>query len=53
MYFSLKYLSLSDATVLSFISPVLVGVLAAILLKETYTKAEALTGTVWIGYQAS
>ncbi|KAL8293659.1 hypothetical protein RQP46_000360 [Phenoliferia psychrophenolica] len=49
MYNSLKYLSLSDATVLSFISPVLVGVLAAILLKEKYTKAEALTGILSLG----
>ncbi|KAM0753050.1 hypothetical protein T439DRAFT_323660 [Meredithblackwellia eburnea MCA 4105] len=46
MYYSLKYLTLSDAVVLSFISPVLVGVLAAIFLKETYTKVEALTGVL-------
>lgn len=44
VYFSLRYLSLSDATVLTFLSPVLVGVLASVLLKEPYSKLEFLTG---------
>ncbi|KAK4046382.1 hypothetical protein OIV83_006105 [Microbotryomycetes sp. JL201] len=45
-YFALKYLSLSDATVLSFLAPVLVGLLARVFLKETYSKLEATTGFV-------
>ncbi|KAK4057748.1 hypothetical protein OIO90_001396 [Microbotryomycetes sp. JL221] len=45
-YFALKYLSLSDATVLSFISPVLVGLLASVFLKEPYSKLEATAGLV-------
>jgi drug/metabolite transporter (DMT)-like permease len=43
-YYALKYLSLSDATVLTFLSPVLVGALAFLFLKEPFTKTEALTG---------
>ncbi|KAM0793653.1 hypothetical protein ACM66B_001084 [Microbotryomycetes sp. NB124-2] len=45
-YFALKYLSLSDATVLSFLAPVLVGLLARVFLKEPYSKLEATTGFV-------
>lgn len=43
-YYALKYLSLSDATVLSFLAPVLVGILAFLLLGESYSRIEALAG---------
>jgi drug/metabolite transporter (DMT)-like permease len=34
MYFSMKYLSFSDAVVLKFIAPILTGFSGAIFLKE-------------------
>jgi drug/metabolite transporter (DMT)-like permease len=34
MYFSLKYLSFSDAVVMKFIAPILTGFSGAIFLKE-------------------
>ncbi|GAA5838705.1 hypothetical protein JCM3766R1_001567 [Sporobolomyces carnicolor] len=43
-YYVLQYLSLSDATTISFLSPVLVGVFAWILLREPYTQLEAVVG---------
>ncbi|GAA5827240.1 hypothetical protein JCM11251_001185 [Rhodosporidiobolus azoricus] len=43
-YYALQYLDLSDATTISFLSPVLVGLLAWILLREPYSKLEALVG---------
>ncbi|GAA6036017.1 hypothetical protein JCM8097_005217 [Rhodosporidiobolus ruineniae] len=43
-YYALQYLSLSDATTISFLSPVLVGLLAWILLREPYSRLEALVG---------
>lgn len=42
--YALKYLSLSDATVLTFLTPVLVGGLAALFLSERWSVTEALTG---------
>ncbi|KAI0247426.1 drug/metabolite transporter superfamily [Lactifluus subvellereus] len=44
MYFSLQYLSLSDAVVLKFIVPTLTGFSGAIFLKEPLTLKEVLTG---------
>lgn len=44
MYYSLKYLSLSDATVLTFLAPLFTGVSGAIFLKEKFSKREALAG---------
>ncbi|GAA5957464.1 hypothetical protein JCM3765_001151 [Sporobolomyces pararoseus] len=44
VYYVLQYLSLSDATTISFLSPVLVGLFAWILLKEPYTRLEAIVG---------
>lgn len=35
VYFSLKYLSLSDATVLTFLAPVLVGKFPSITLRNS------------------
>ncbi|KAK0436434.1 hypothetical protein EV421DRAFT_1832232 [Armillaria borealis] len=43
-YFCLKYLSLSDATVLSFLAPFCTGISGAIFLKEKYNYREALAG---------
>ncbi|GAA5888821.1 hypothetical protein JCM6882_002865 [Rhodosporidiobolus microsporus] len=43
-YYALQYLDLSDATTISFLSPVLVGLLAWVLLREPYSKLEALVG---------
>ncbi len=44
IYFSLKYLSLSDATVLTFLAPFCTGIAGAVFLKERYTYREALAG---------
>ncbi|KAF8259029.1 drug/metabolite transporter superfamily [Lactarius quietus] len=44
MYFSLQYLSLSDATALSFLSPILTGFSGAVFLKETLSLREVLAG---------
>jgi drug/metabolite transporter (DMT)-like permease len=43
-YYALQYLSLSDATTISFLSPVLVGLLAFVILREPYSRLEALVG---------
>ncbi|KAK0447407.1 uncharacterized protein EV420DRAFT_1568641 [Desarmillaria tabescens] len=43
-YFCLKYLSLSDVTVLSFLAPFCTGISGAIFLKEKYNYREALAG---------
>ncbi len=43
-YFCLKYLSLSDATVLSFLAPFCTGISGALFLKEKYNFREALAG---------
>lgn len=48
-YFSLQYLSLSDATVLAFLSPTVTGILAAIFLHEPYTAKEAISGLISLG----
>ena len=44
MYFSLQYLSLSDAVVLKFIVPTLTGFSGTIFLKESLSLKEVLTG---------
>jgi drug/metabolite transporter (DMT)-like permease len=45
MYYSLQYLSLSDATVLSFLSPLTTAVAGALLLNESFTRKEAFAGS--------
>ncbi|TFK18110.1 hypothetical protein FA15DRAFT_628299 [Coprinopsis marcescibilis] len=42
IYYSLQYLSLSDATVLTFLSPLCTAVAGALLLGETLTKGQGL-----------
>lgn len=44
VFFSLQYLSLSDATVLTFIAPILTGVSGAVLLGESLSLRETLAG---------
>jgi len=44
MYYSLQYLSLSDATVLTFLSPLTTGMAGALLLKESFSRKEAFSG---------
>ncbi|KAH9047192.1 hypothetical protein EDB84DRAFT_1462573, partial [Lactarius hengduanensis] len=44
LYFSLQYLSLSDAMVLSFLSPILTGFTGAIFLKEPFSLKEMFAG---------
>lgn len=44
VYQALKVLSVADATVLTFLSPVLTGILASLWLGETYTYRQAIAG---------
>ncbi|SCV01751.1 LANO_0F13344g1_1 [Lachancea nothofagi CBS 11611] len=46
MYYSLMYLSVPDATVITFLGPSLTGILAWIILHERYSKVEALGGVI-------
>lgn len=46
IYFSLQYLPLSDATVLTFLTPCFTLVLGYFFLGESFTKREALAGLV-------
>ncbi|KAH7904078.1 hypothetical protein BJ138DRAFT_1167165 [Hygrophoropsis aurantiaca] len=41
MYYSLKYLSLADATVLTFLNPLTTALAGYLILKEAYSKREA------------
>jgi len=43
-YFSLQYLSLSDATVLAFLVPMCTAFAGSVFLKETFTRKEAIAG---------
>lgn len=44
MYYSLQYLSLSDATVLTFLAPMCTAVTGAVLLHEKLSWREAFAG---------
>ncbi|KAF4621973.1 hypothetical protein D9613_009250 [Agrocybe pediades] len=46
VYYSLQYLSLSDATVLTFLAPMCTAIAGALLLGEKFTRKEALAGIV-------
>ncbi|EPQ53268.1 DUF6-domain-containing protein [Gloeophyllum trabeum ATCC 11539] len=48
-YYSLNYLSLSDATVLTFLSPFTTAIAGALLLKEKFTLKQALAGLCSFG----
>lgn len=45
VYYSLQYLSLSDATVLTFLAPICTAVAGSLLLGENFTRREALAGS--------
>ena len=40
-YFSLQYLSVSDATVLQFLAPMCTGIVGALVLKEHFSRSQA------------
>jgi drug/metabolite transporter (DMT)-like permease len=44
IYYSLQYLDLSDATVLTFLSPILTGYFGRIFLKEPFLRTELYAG---------
>ena len=44
IYFSLQYLSLSDATVLTFLAPMFTAVAGAVFLKEHLSLKQVLAG---------
>jgi drug/metabolite transporter (DMT)-like permease len=44
MYASLVHLSLSDATMLTFVAPILTGFSGALILKETVSLREMFAG---------
>ena len=44
LYFSLQYLSLSDSTALTFITPILTGFSGAIFLKEPFSTKQTFSG---------
>jgi drug/metabolite transporter (DMT)-like permease len=44
IYYSLEYLSLSDATVLTFLAPMCTAIAGALLLGEKFTRREAIAG---------
>ena len=44
MYFSLQYLSLSDAVVLKFLAPILTGFSGVIFLKESFSLRGVIAG---------
>ena len=48
IYYSLQYLSMSDATVLTFLSPMCTAMAGAFFLGENFTCREALAGHKWI-----
>lgn len=43
-YYSLQYLSLADATVITFLAPLVTGLFGYIFLKERFTHQEAIAG---------
>lgn len=48
LYFSLQYLSLSDATVLTFLVPLSTAVAGALILKESFSVREGIAGRAWL-----
>lgn len=44
MYLSLQHLSVADATVLIFLTPLMTAVAGSILLKESYSTNQAVAG---------
>ncbi|SCV67963.1 BQ2448_84 [Microbotryum intermedium] len=46
LYYSLRYIPLSDATVLGFLAPFIIGVLGSVFLGEDYSLTEGLVALV-------
>ncbi|KAF9039209.1 hypothetical protein BJ165DRAFT_1531307 [Panaeolus papilionaceus] len=46
IYYSLQFLTLSDATVLTFLTPIMTGIAGALLLGENFTKRQAFAGLI-------
>ena len=46
VYYSLQYLTLADATALTFLAPVITGFFGYIFLREIFTRVEALAGLI-------
>ncbi|KAJ6260351.1 hypothetical protein Dda_4577 [Drechslerella dactyloides] len=46
LYYSLTYLDISDATVITFLAPSVAAFACYLLLKEPFTKTEALAGVI-------
>ena len=46
IYYSLQYLDLSDATVLTFLAPILTGYFGRIFLKEPFLRTELYAGVI-------
>jgi drug/metabolite transporter (DMT)-like permease len=46
VYYSLQYLSLSDATVLTFLAPLTTAIAGALLLGESFTLKQASAGSM-------
>ncbi|KAK9237419.1 hypothetical protein V1525DRAFT_426289 [Lipomyces kononenkoae] len=46
MYYSLTYLSLSDATVISFLSPTVAGFTCSVFLKEKFGRVDKIAGFI-------
>jgi len=44
VYYSLQYLSLSDATVLTFLSPLTTAIAGSVLLNESFSRQQAISG---------
>ena len=49
LYYSLQYLSLADATVITFLGPLATGLLGFLVLGEPFTVREVLGGIVSLG----
>lgn len=52
MYYSLQYLSLSDAVVLTFLIPTVTAITGYFCLGESFSRKEAMAGCELIGRRA-
>lgn len=46
MYFSLEYLPLSDAIVITFLAPLVTGLACSVLINEPFTRSEQVAGLI-------
>ena len=47
MYYSLQYLSLSDAVVLTFLTPTVTAIVGHFVLKEGFTRGQTVAGCMF------